>query len=129
MNTNLFTEKKNKTKKSAEQIVVKVENVSKNFRLYADKPTSFKEMVVQGVRRRQYSTFRALKDVSFEVKKGKTLGIIGENGSGKSTLLKILTGVYKPTEGKAGIDGKVSGLLELGAGFHPELTGRENIYI
>ncbi|MCK4890560.1 MAG: ATP-binding cassette domain-containing protein, partial [Candidatus Aminicenantes bacterium] len=73
--------------------------------------------------------FAALKGVSFEVKKGKTVSIIGENGSGKSTLLKILAGISKPSKGEVVTEGRISALIELGAGFHPEISGRENIFI
>jgi len=110
-------------------VVVKAEGISKYFRLHTDKSDSLKLAFLRGLRRSPSKTFCALKDVSFQVKQGTTLGIVGENGSGKSTLLKILTKVYTPTEGSISVEGKVSGLLELGAGFHPELTGRENIYL
>src|ERR1700741_1133135 len=82
---------------------------------------------IRGGEERQ--TFWALKDVSFEVKKGEVVGIIGRNGAGKSTLLKILSRITKPTQGLVRIRGRVASLLEVGTGFHPELTGRENIFL
>ena len=107
---------------------IRVEGVSKRFRLYHERPRSFKEMLVRR-RKRVYDEFWALRDVSFEVHPGQSVGLIGANGSGKSTLLKCLAGILKPEEGRTVVDGKIGALLEVGAGFHPELTGRENVYL
>jgi lipopolysaccharide transport system ATP-binding protein len=106
---------------------IKVENISKVYHLYDDPVDRLKESL-HPLRKKYHRDFFALKDVCFKVKKGETVGIIGKNGSGKSTLLKILTGVLTPTEGHVATNGKVLALLELGAGFNPELTGIENIY-
>lgn len=107
---------------------IRVEHLTKTFELHTERRSSLKERVVRG-RAKEAGQFRALDDVSFEVARGTTFGLIGHNGSGKSTLLKILAGVYRPTSGSVMVDGRVSALLELGAGFHGELTGRENIYL
>jgi ABC-type polysaccharide/polyol phosphate transport system ATPase subunit len=109
------------------EIAIKVENVSKIYKLY-DKPIERMKESLHPFRKVYHKDFYALKDVSFEIKKGETIGIIGKNGSGKSTLLKILTGVLSPSSGAVGVNGKVSALLELGAGFNPEFTGVENVY-
>lgn len=106
--------------------MITVSNLCKNFRLYHGPKDILKEIIF----RRKYSRqFTALKDVSFEVSNGETLGIIGQNGAGKSTLLKILTGVLLPDEGSIDINGKITGLLELGTGFNTEMTGLQNIYM
>ncbi|MCI5602587.1 MAG: ABC transporter ATP-binding protein [Lachnospiraceae bacterium] len=107
---------------------IKVTNLNKVYKLY-DKPTlRFKEAL--SITKKQYhKDFVALNDISFEIKKGEMLGIIGKNGAGKSTVLKIITGVLTPTSGKVEINGKISALLELGAGFNPEYTGLENVYL
>ncbi len=107
---------------------ISVNSLSKNFRLYHERNRYIKAALLRG-RRAKYEEFWALKDVSFEVAHGSTLGIIGSNGSGKTTMLKCLTGIYTPEKGSIKIDGKLAALLELGAGFHPELTGSENIFL
>ena len=105
-----------------------VDSVSKNFRLYHERNRYIKAAILRG-RRARYEEFWALDDVSFDVDHGATLGIIGSNGSGKSTMLKCLTGIYRPDHGKITVNGNVAALLELGAGFHVELSGRENVYL
>ena len=110
--------------------VIVVDSISKQFKIpHQKKTTLFQNMI--GVVRRQfdYEQFWALKDVSFEVRRGETFGIIGRNGSGKTTLLKILAKVLYPDTGSLRIDGKVAPFLELGVGFQPELTAKENVYI
>jgi len=111
------------------EIAIKVENVSKTFRIPHEKISSLRGAFVNIFRTNGFEEFKALDDVSFEVKKGEFFGIIGRNGSGKSTLLKILAGIYKPDKGKVKIDGLISPFLELGIGFNPELSGRDNIYL
>lgn len=107
---------------------VSVENVWKYFRLYHDKNQYLKTTLLQG-RRARYEEFWALKGISLDIPHGSTFGIIGSNGSGKSTLLKCLAGILTPDKGSITNDGRVVALLELGAGFHPDLSGRENIYL
>ena len=109
-------------------IAIKVDHVSKLYKLY-DKPSDrFKEALGM-TKEKKYKEHFALSDVYFEVKKGETVGIIGTNGAGKSTILKIITGVLNPTSGKVDVSGRISALLELGAGFNMEYTGIENIYL
>ena len=114
--------------KQMEEIAIKVEKVSKVYRLY-DKPTDRVKDALGFGRKKRYKEHFALNDVSFEVKRGEAVGIIGTNGSGKSTILKIITGVLNPTSGEVTVDGRISALLELGAGFNMEYTGIENIYL
>ena len=108
---------------------ITVKNISKRFTIPHEKTDSLKGAFVNVFRKNTYEKFYALKDVSFEVKKGEFFGILGRNGSGKSTLLKILAGVYTANKGSVEIDGLVSPFLELGIGFNPELSGRDNIYL
>ncbi len=105
-----------------------VDDVSKMFRLYHDRNQSLKAAVMRG-RRARYEEFMALENVSLEVPQGTTFGLIGENGSGKSTLLKCMAHILRPDSGRIRVNGKISALLELGAGFHPELSGKENVYL
>jgi lipopolysaccharide transport system ATP-binding protein len=123
------------TKEKTEEIVrnneiaVKVTGISKVFKIPQEKDTTLKSAALNLFNKREFEVFNALNDVSFEVKKGEFLGIIGKNGSGKSTLLKILAGIYVPDSGEITINGKLSPFLELGVGFNPNLTGRENIFL
>ncbi|NLC31599.1 MAG: ABC transporter ATP-binding protein [Candidatus Moranbacteria bacterium] len=111
------------------EIAIKVEHVSKTFRIPHEKITSLRGAVVSAYKKKGYEEFKALDDVSFEVKKGEFFGVIGRNGSGKSTLLKILAGIYQADKGKVRVHGMISPFLELGIGFNPELSGRDNIYL
>jgi ABC-type polysaccharide/polyol phosphate transport system ATPase subunit len=111
-----------------DDVVISVNCVSKEYKLYENKLSRLKE-AISFSKKCYHKEFLALKNVSFDIKKGETIGLIGKNGSGKSTLLKILSGIIKPTTGNIKINGKVSALLELGAGFNPEYTGLENIYL
>lgn len=107
------------------------DGVSKRFVIHHERSRSFQELLVNLVHRRNglQEDFWALRDVSFAVEPGETVGIIGPNGSGKSTVLKLITRILNPTSGVITVPGKVAGLIELGAGFHPDLTGRENVYL
>ncbi|WIB78901.1 ABC transporter ATP-binding protein [Curtobacterium sp. MCPF17_002] len=105
-----------------------VDHVSKRFRMYKERNDSLKSMVMRG-KKSVHEDFWALKDVSFEVPQGTTFGLIGKNGSGKSTLLKCLAKILWPEEGSITARGKQASLLEVGSGFHPELSGRENVFL
>ncbi|MFN0140712.1 MAG: ABC transporter ATP-binding protein [Pyrinomonadaceae bacterium] len=115
-------------------IVIKAENLSKSYRIsHRQSSTTLRDAIANSVKQlrqtKDETTFWALNDVSFEVRQGEVLGIIGRNGAGKSTLLKILSRITKPTKGRAELRGRVGSLLEVGTGFHAELTGRENVYL
>ncbi len=109
-------------------IAISVKNLTKVYHLY-DKPQDRLKEALHPFKKSYHHDFYALNDVSFEIKKGETVGIIGKNGAGKSTLLKMITGVLTPTSGEIEVKGKIASLLELGAGFNPEMTGMENIYL
>ena len=106
---------------------IEIEGISKMFRLYRERPSSIKQRLLSG--RMRAEEFWALHEISFAIDEGSSLGLIGHNGSGKTTLLKCIAGILRPTTGTIRYRGRVAALLELGAGFHPELTGRENVYL
>ena len=107
---------------------IHLENVSKSFNVYYDKTNSIKERIVYILKSKKKEKRQILKNINLDIKKGESVALIGTNGSGKSTLLKLMTKIIYPNEGKIETVGKLTSLLELGAGFHPDFTGRENIY-
>ena len=116
--------------RSANHTVVRLENVTQRFRVIQERPDSVREIFAKFFRHEvSFHDFDAIRNLSLEVPSGQMLGVIGRNGSGKSTLLKIIAGVYRPTAGRVHVEGRLAPLIELGAGFHHELTGRENILL
>jgi ABC-2 type transport system ATP-binding protein/lipopolysaccharide transport system ATP-binding protein len=110
--------------------IIRLDKVSICYQVPRERIRTFKEYAIRWLERKvQLQQFWALREVTIEVKKGEVMGIVGQNGAGKSTLLKLIARVIRPTTGRVWVKGKVSPLLELGAGFHPELTGRENVYL
>ena len=109
-------------------IAVQVTDVAKRFRLYRERNQSLKAALMRG-KRAAFEEFWALQDVSFDIPTGSTFGLIGENGSGKSTMLKCIARILEPDRGSVTVNGRIAALLELGSGFHPELSGRENVYL
>lgn len=110
------------------ELALEVEHLTKTFRLHHQKTSSIKQLVA-GRGRNRFDEFTALKDVTFDVKEGEVFGVIGQNGSGKSTLLKCMAGILQPNAGSVRVHKRMSALLELGAGFHPELSGRDNVFL
>ncbi len=113
--------------KKEKELAITIENVKKSFKLFYDKPSTLKERLVFWNKKKS-DEHTVLKNINLEIKKGETVALIGTNGSGKSTLLKMMTKIIYPTKGKIQTYGKLTSLLELGAGFHQDFTGRENIY-
>jgi lipopolysaccharide transport system ATP-binding protein len=113
----------------AKEVAISVKGVGKSFKLPHERYTSLKQSALHLFTKRTYSKFTAVKNVSFEVQRGEFFGIVGRNGCGKSTLLKMLAGIYVPTQGTIQINGSLSPFIELGVGFNPELTARENVYL
>lgn len=110
--------------------IIRLEKVSVKYRLPSERIGTFKEYVIRFLQRRiRFNSFWALHNVDLTIHAGEVFGIVGKNGAGKSTLLKVVSRVLRPTEGRVVVWGKIAPLLELGAGFHPELTGRENVYL
>jgi len=126
-NSKAVEKKVNAGSSADNDVAVDIRSVTKRYRIHHDKNPSLKDAILR--RKRVYEEFLALDNVSFSIGHGETFGIIGPNGSGKSTLLKLIAKVLQPTNGEVIVNGSVSALLELGAGFHPDLTGKENIYI
>lgn len=113
-----------------QEAVIQIDNVSVNYRLPTERIGSFKEYAIRKLQRRvKIKDFWALVDVSMTINKGDVFGIIGNNGAGKSTILKVISRVLKPSKGRVVVRGRIAPLLELGAGFHPELSGRENVFL
>lgn len=113
-----------------DEVAITLKGISKTFRIPVDKTSGLKQAIVQfSKQRRGFRDFHVLNDISFEVKKGEFFGIVGKNGSGKSTLLKLMSGIYVPDEGLIHIEGTLTPFIELGVGFNPELSGRENVFL
>lgn len=109
-----------------EEIAISLKNISKCFKCYTHPVDRLKEIFLPA--RSRANEFWALRDINLEIPKGETVGIVGKNGSGKSTLLQIIAGILTPTTGDVTVNGRVSALLELGSGFNPEFTGRQNVF-
>jgi len=114
----------------SDDVAIRFKNVSLHYRVFHERGQSLKGTVISKLKRRdRFEVFPAIRNISFEIKKGESVAIVGRNGSGKTTLLKLVANIFPPSAGTVEVNGKVAPLLELGAGFHPDLTGLENIYL
>ena len=111
------------------ELVISVRNIGKMYRIYEQPIDRLKQMLLWRFRREYGRSFWALRNLSFDIRRGETVGVIGRNGSGKSTLLQMIAGTLTPTEGEIYVKGRIAALLELGSGFNPEFTGRENVFM
>lgn len=112
--------------------VIKFRDVNKSFRIYKNKANSLKEQLIVNIfkkRKLEVEEYKVLENINFDIEKGETIGIIGQNGAGKSTTLKLIAKILYPDTGEIEVKGKISSLIEVGAGFHPDLSGRENVYL
>lgn len=127
--SNIMNASKNEQVDSEQPMII-LDNVAVKYRVPTERIGTFKEFAIRKLQRRvTYKNFWALNDINLEIIKGEVFGLVGNNGAGKSTMLKVISRVLRPTKGRVRAYGKIAPLLELGAGFHPELTGRENIYL
>lgn len=127
--SNIMNASKNEQVDSEQPMII-LDNVAVKYRVPTERIGTFKEFAIRKLQRRvTYKNFWALNDINLEITKGEVFGLVGNNGAGKSTMLKVISRVLRPTKGRVRAYGKIAPLLELGAGFHPELTGRENIYL
>ncbi len=112
-----------------DDVAIKISHISKSFKLPHEKHNSLKDRAIHFFGSKNFTKYQALEDIDVEIKKGEFFGIVGKNGSGKSTLLKIIANIYQPNSGSISIQGTLSPFIELGVGFNPELTGRENVFL
>ena len=127
--SNIMNASKNEQVNSEQPMII-LDDVAVKYRIPTERIGTFKEFAIRKLQRRvTYKNFWALNDINLEITKGEVFGLVGNNGAGKSTMLKVISRVLRPTKGRVRAYGKIAPLLELGTGFHPELTGRENIYL